>query len=272
MFAMNNIGNHYDINKVNKRIKEMRILRKYTQQKLADSIGVKRQAIINWEKEKNNTLPAIENLVDLCEVLDCSMDYLLGSVDSPEIEPISKASHYSGISAEIIRYGVEHPEYLEFLNFFMHPDNSSELFNSVTLSTWRKFWTDTSIDEIEEELKEAILKYYDEYISITPFESVNKKTYKSFLENKLPREKISLKAETTGSKIYIKNGVTPLTYQNFFKNKEFNYSSFITYLVDHTFEPLSHNMMIEIQKNKLSIKFVELFTKYFENKKENGAD
>ena len=107
MFVMNNIGNHYDINLISKRIKEMRKLRGYTQVELADSIGVQRQAIINWEKEKNNTLPAIENLVDLCEILDCSMDYLLGSVDSPEIEPISKASHYSGISAEIIRYGVE---------------------------------------------------------------------------------------------------------------------------------------------------------------------
>ena len=147
----------------------------------------------------------------------------------------------------------------------MHPDNCSDIFNSVTLNTWRKFWTDMSLDEINGELKEAIIKYYDEYISITPFESVNRKTYKSFLENKLPREKISLKAETTGSKIYIKKCVTLLTYQNFFKDKEFDYSLFITYLVDHTFEPLSHNTMIEIQKNKLSHRFAELFIKYLES-------
>lgn len=264
MLAMNNIGNHYDINQVSKRIKEMRKLRGYTQQELADSIGVKRQAIINWEKEKNNTLPAIENLVDLCEILDCSMDYLLGSVDSPEIEPISKASHYSGISAEIIRYGVEHPDYLDFLNFFMHPDNSSELFNSVTLSTWRKFWTDMSIDEINGELKETLKKYYDEYISITPFESINKKTYRAFLESKLPREKITLKADTDNDKIHIKKCVSLITYQNFFTDKEFNYATFITYLAERTFASLSHNMMIEIQKNKLANKFSELFIKYLE--------
>ena len=265
MYVMHNIGNQYDINQMNKRIKEMRKLRGYTQQALADSIGVKRQAIINWERDKNNALPAIENLVDLCEILDCSMDYLLGSVDSPEIEPISKASHYSGIKPEIIRAGIDSPDYLDFLNFFMHPDNCSDIFNSVTLNTWRRFWTDMSLDEINGELRDAIIKYYDEYISITPFESVNKKTYKSFLKNKLPREKISSKIETTDSKICIKKCVTLLTYQNFFKDKEFNYSSFITYLVEHTFEPLSHNMMIEIQKNKLSHKFVELFTKYLES-------
>lgn len=33
----------------------------------------------------------------------------------------------------------------------------------------------------------------------------------------------------------------------------------------HIFEPLSHNMMIEIQKNKLSHKFAELFIKYLES-------
>lgn len=50
-----------------------------------------------------------------------------------------------------------------------------------------------------------------------------------------------------------------------FSNKEFNYSSFITYLVEHTFESLSHNMMIEIQKNKLLNRFAELFIKYLES-------
>lgn len=265
MSVMHNTENKYNINQVNKRIKEMRKLRGYTQQKLADSLHVKRQAIINWERDEKNALPTLKKLVELCEILDCSIDYLLGSVDSPEIEPISKASYYSGIKPEIIRTAINNPDYLDCLNFFMHPDNCLDIFNSVTLNTWRRFLIDMSLDEINGELREAIIKYYDEYISTTPFESVNKETYKSFLKNRLPREKISSKAETTGSKICIKKCVTLLTYQNFFKDKEFNYSLFITYLVEHTFKPLSHNMMIEIQKNKLSHKFVELFIKYLES-------
>lgn len=73
--------------------------------------------------------------------------------------------------------------------FFMHPNNCSEIFNSVTLSTWRKFWTDMSLDEINGELKEALIKYYDEYISITPFESINKKLIELFSKTNSPERK-----------------------------------------------------------------------------------
>lgn len=262
---MTNIKNKYDINLIGMRIKEVRKLRCLTQQQLADKISVNRQAIINWEKADSKTILKVENLVSICEALDCSMDYLLGSVDTPEIEPISKASHYSGIKPEIIRECIENPDFLDCLNFFMHPNNSSDIFNSITLNTWRKFLTDMSLGEISGDLKDILIKYYDEYISITPFESVNKKTYRNFLQNKLPREKITLKAEKNDSKIYIKKCVTLLTYQEFFTDKEFNYSSFITYLVEHSFEPLTHNIMFEIQKNKLSNKFAELFIKYIQS-------
>ena len=98
--------------------------------------------------------------------------------------------------------------------------------------------------------------------SITPFEAINADSYKKFLQRKLPREKITLKADKSDSKIYIKKCFSLITYQNFFSNKEFNYSTFINYLVEHTFEPCSHNVIIEIQKNKLANKFAELFTKY----------
>ena len=37
-------------------------------------------------------------------------------------------------------------------------------------------------------------------------------------------------------------------------------ASVVTGILDHTFEPLSHKSMIELQKHKLSNMFVELFT------------
>lgn len=265
MYVLKDIGNHYDISTISIRIRERRTQKGYTQQELADKIGVQRQAIINWENTKKNILPSVESLADICEQLDCSMDYLLGSVDSPEIEPISKASHYSGIKPEIIRAGIDNPDYLDCINFFMHPDNCSDIFNSVTLNTWRKFWIDSSIDEINGELKNTLIKCYDEYIAITPIDSVNKQTYRCFLESKLPRERITLKTDKDNSKIYIKKCVTLLTFHSFFTDGNFNYTSFITYLAEHTFDTLSHNMMIEIQKNKLANKFVDLFIKYLES-------
>lgn len=261
---MSYIGNHYDTNMIRIRIKEIRTLRGETQQSLADKIGVKRQAIINWEKKKESVIPTLQNLVDLCETLDCSMDYLLGSVDTPEFDSISKASHYSGIKPEIIRYGIEHLDFLDCLNFFMHPDNSARIFDTASLNAWKKFWVESSLEEINGELKEKIILYYDEYISINPFDSINITSYKQFLKSKFPKENISLSVNKDNNGINIKKCVSLVTYQSFFTNKEFNYSKFINYIAEYTFEPLSHRTMIELQKNKLANMFVDLFTKYLD--------
>lgn len=263
MYVMNNIIGQYDINMLNIRIKELRTLRGFTQQTLADEIGVKRQAIINWERKKN-TIPSVENLIDLCYALDCSMDYLLGSVDTPEIEPISKASHYSGISADIIRYGIEHSDFLECINFFMHPKNSASIFNSITLIAEKKSWMELSINEIKGELKERIFLICNEYILSTPPDEISKKTYKSFLEQKLPREKITLKADRTNSKLFIKQCISQEEYQKFFLDKQFDYASFINYLVEHTFNSLSYITMLEIQEYKLAKDFVNLINKFLD--------
>lgn len=259
------IYNKYDTNMLKKRIKAVRKLRGETQQSLADKLSVQRQAIINWENEKNGTIPTLENLVNLCETLDCSMDYLLGSVDTPEIESISKASHYSGISAEIIRYGIENPNFLDCLNFFMHPNNCGELFNNLTLDVWKTFWIESSMKDINEDLKELLIKYYDEYISITRFEEVNKQTYESFLKAKFPKSKLSFSVCKTTANVKIKGYSESIIYPNFNNEKKFSYRTFITYLVEHTFEPLSRRTMIELQKMKLAKSFVKLFTDYLEN-------
>ncbi len=86
----------------------------------------------------------------------------------------------------------------------MHPKNSSEIFNSVTLAAWKKLRIESTINGINDELKEKSFSIFDEYISITPLETVNKKTYMKYLKQKLPMEKITLHADKTDSKIYIK--------------------------------------------------------------------
>lgn len=272
----------YDINMIGERIKSLRKKRwnlyqqckngeenKYSkyiccksQESLAQEIGVDRRTLGKWESGK--CYPSIDLIISLCDILDCSVDYLLGSGDLSEIDPISKASYYSGISPEIIRYGLEHPDYLDCLNYFMLPENCSNLFNEIILDTWKKFQIDSALEIIKPPLREDIFRFFDEYNAITPFKKLNKDTYKSFLESKLPKEKLILSSKKTKDGIKIKGCFKPIIYHNFFTNEEFDYSSFINYLVDNTFEPLSHNAMIELQKEKLSHAFINLFTKYLE--------
>lgn len=286
---MYNTCDNYNIDMISKRIKGLRNLRykQYsdsqkndvdyteeqtayfsrfafckTQNSFANELTVNRITVTSWES--GAYVPSIDKLIDLCKALDCSLDYLLGSVDTPEIASISKASYYSGISSEIIKYGLEHPDYLDCLNFFMHPTNSSDLFNEVILNTWKKYLINSALEEINGELKEFIIKCYDEYLSTTPFNIISKKSYKSFLENKLPQNKLAFAIKKESGKIHIKSCISPITYQNFFSEKVFNYSSFINYLVEHTFEPLSNNSIIELQKNKLSKTFLDLFSQYID--------
>ena len=62
----------------------------------------------------------------------------------------------------------------------------------------------------------------------------------------------------------IKGCFEPIDYQDFFEDRKFIYSNFIQYLAKSTFEPLSHNALVETQKMKLADAFINLFTRYLE--------
>lgn len=235
-----------------------------TQDTFAAKLGLERRAISGWETGKS--LPNTKNLKKLCDILDCSVDYLFGFSDYGDTQPIALASHFSGISPEIIRYGLEHPEYLNCLNFFMHPDNCKSLFNEFTINAWRKYNIDSALSTISSPLREKVITAFEEYSAVTPIQDINKKTYSSFLKTKFPKDKIKIKSipSKDGKRRTLKKFLEPIKYQNFYPNKKYNYSSFIKHLVDYTFEPLSQNSFIEVQKAKLSKAFIDLFTRYLE--------
>ena len=57
--------------KIAKQRKELN----YTQEQLADILGVSRQSISKWESDI--VYPETEKLIELGKIFDCSMDYLL---------------------------------------------------------------------------------------------------------------------------------------------------------------------------------------------------
>ena len=122
----------------------------------------------------------------------------------------------------------------------MHPDNCKTLFNNVTISAWRKYWINAGLPKIKEPFKSEVYKAYDEYSAITPISKVNKNSYTEFLKMRFPEKKLV------------------------FKKEERKYNSFIKFLADTTFEPLSHNALIEAQKMNLAKFFCNLFTRYLE--------
>ena len=248
-----------------------------SQETLADAIDVGRQTINKWEK--GEAKPKLEHLFRLCSIFNCSMDYLLGTIEIPLQEDLSIAHFITGISPEILKYAKEHEDYLDCLNFFMLPENCKSLFNYSTLSKWREFWKDIGLSEIKDPLKEAVKKAYDKFCATIPIQHMNIHSYEDFLRRELPIEAINFTKKKYDNKIRInftkKNyddririkDCLPLdTYMSLFNdNKDFDYSAFIRYLSNKTYDPLSYNTLIEAQKIKLANSFITLFEKYLES-------
>ena len=64
------------------KLKELRLKHNMTQEELAKSLYVSRQAVTSWES--NRSKPDIDTIVELCSLFDVSVEYLL---DEENIEP-----------------------------------------------------------------------------------------------------------------------------------------------------------------------------------------
>ncbi len=67
------------MNLFNKRLREARMIRGLTQQKMADSIGVALRSYQCYETGTRS--PSFDTLIRIADILECSTDYLLGRSD-----------------------------------------------------------------------------------------------------------------------------------------------------------------------------------------------
>ncbi len=80
-------------------ISKQRNMKNLSQEKLADLIGVSRQAIVNWEENKSK--PSLENFVKISEELDIPMSVMSDS--KKHLEIINKVSLEGGLIAILAR-------------------------------------------------------------------------------------------------------------------------------------------------------------------------
>ena len=65
------------------RIRELRKANNWTQQELADKLGLDRTTISKWERQGGSE-PDNTTLVKVADIFNVSVDYLLGRVDDPK--------------------------------------------------------------------------------------------------------------------------------------------------------------------------------------------
>lgn len=82
------------------RLHEQRIARGYTQERFCEIIGVSRDTLSKWEN--GHSCPNIEQLLDLCNILECDPDYLLGRIEHTR-NNMQIASDVTGLSEDAIK-------------------------------------------------------------------------------------------------------------------------------------------------------------------------
>lgn len=60
---------------ISKRLKELRTVSGFSQEKLAELLDVSRQTISSWENERS--YPDVHNLIMLCDIYSVSLDDLM---------------------------------------------------------------------------------------------------------------------------------------------------------------------------------------------------
>lgn len=137
--------------KIGERLKELRNKKKITQVDLANKLYVTDKTISSWES--NRTEPSLEILVNISEILDCSVGYLIYG-DNPK----------SDIETEI-KVKISEKEYKELIQLLKNKAKfikESRQLDTYYQPTYRNFLNDKEINEwlrIGERGNKKILNY-----------------------------------------------------------------------------------------------------------------
>lgn len=101
-------------NVLGERIKELRKHYNWTQQELAEKLGVTSASISSWESGTRR--PDFETLDNLCDIFKVTLDYLLGRVDKNEY----LMNRLENLKVDMIEDEAEHYENL--VNLFLSLD------------------------------------------------------------------------------------------------------------------------------------------------------
>lgn len=83
-------------NMINMNLKKMRKIHRFTQEEVAEKIGVSRQAVAKWES--GETVPDINNCKALAELYAVSLDDLVNNLDGTEVAGVKpKGKHIFGL-------------------------------------------------------------------------------------------------------------------------------------------------------------------------------
>ncbi|HFW6578681.1 helix-turn-helix transcriptional regulator [Streptococcus agalactiae] len=123
------------------KLREERKKRGFTQQEVADKIGINRGSYSNWENGKRE--PTLDNIIKLANILDVTVDYLLGRSDNFSNTIVLSKNNMKSFSKRLKELRLEKNQTQQQL--------ADELgVNRVNVTRWEKGNTEPSFSKLIE--------------------------------------------------------------------------------------------------------------------------
>ena len=87
--------------KLYNRFRELRVQHGETQESLAEKLGVNPQAVKAWEKHRGGSDPKLKNLLAMCDLYNCDLDYLVGRIET-KTHDIKTVCEITGLSEKAV--------------------------------------------------------------------------------------------------------------------------------------------------------------------------
>lgn len=254
---------NFDVKLIKTRLKELRKSKKITQSKLAEEIyratDTGRTAVTNWENTNCQTLPDIQTLMDICNVLNCDLDYLVGGseIESQDFQTMSDALH---ISKESINTLTDNSDYGSFLDNIINNKVFEEVLKRAHQLALNKILNDvitTSFSpDFQKRIKDLFNKYY---FSVFPFD-MSQENFCKYIKNSIPYSE-----EFNPLKFIEDNFLEDGKMFIYNSNDEFlslcksqQYEIIISSIADISYDYFISQNVVELSKQKLDIMLSDL--------------
>ena len=254
---------NFDVKLIKTRLKELRKSKKITQSKLAEEIyratDTGRTAVTNWENTKCQTLPDLQTLMDICNVLECDLDYLVGGskIESQDFQTMSDALH---ISKESINTLTDNSDYGSFLDNIINNKVFEEVLKRAHQLALNKILNDvitTSFSpDFQKRIKDLFNKYY---FSVFPFD-MSQENFCKYIKNSIPySEEFNPLKFIEGNfledgKMFIYNSNDE--FLSLCKSQQ--YEIIISSIADISYDYFISQNVVELSKQKLDIMLSDL--------------
>lgn len=259
-----------DIKGIKERLKKVREKAGYSQQKLAKEIHVGdggesrgRTTLTNWESTKTQTLPNLVALINICNLLEVDMDYILGAsdIESQNTKTIADTVHISEKTVNTLK---NNSEYGSMLDSIVNDNLFTEISNRIK-QLGRNFVLE---DVITTSFKSNFIslirrKFNDFYFTTFPMD-ISPKLFVRYLTKQIPySNEFNPKDFIEQNFLYDGKNFIYKLYEN--GKEEFNaldsyekYKVIISSIAEISFDYFISLQTVELSKQRINLMFADI--------------